>query len=308
MKEVTDAVSNSTTERPDEHEAIKDEAVILLKRARAIGIFPTPIEKLIAAADVDQLDDVEEAKQSFLQTAPAHMRSQLESAWKKLRGFADLKKKVNYIAPEGDSVRQKWPKLHELGHQILPWQQETATFLEDNKSLSPECEERFEHEANDFAGQLLFQADTFFDCASQLYPDFNSVFHIANQFGASRHSTARHFAVESEEPIALVSYYKSNRIFSEDGRPWFMLGRANSASKKLLNKFPNLQVPQQMAPSHAWFAAVSNGDPISSTITLDCGDGSTANFQWSAWWNGYRLLVLIRRAPKFKIVRSLFGS
>lgn len=308
MKIVTDSVSQTIQERPEEHDAIRDEAQKLLNRAKAIGIFPTPIDKLIEAADIEQLDDVEEAKESFIKSMPSHLRGTFESAWSKLRGFADLKKKINYVAPEIDTVREKWPKLHELGHQLLPWQQQTATFLEDQKSLRFDCEERFEQEANDFAGQLLFQGQTFLDLSSQLYPDFNAVFKIANQFGASRHSTARHFAIESEESIALVSYYKSKRILSEDGKPWLTLGSANSASKKFLDKYSDLQLPKQMPPTHEWSLACQSNEPISGNVTMDAGNGSSTNFQWHAWWNGYSLLILLRKAPKLKLIRSVIDK
>lgn len=298
-------ISDSIISGPDEIEIIKKHAAKLIENAGAKGIFPTPIEKLLAAANIEEVYDTEEAHESFLKTATKETKAAFLSAFNKIRGFADLKRRVNYIAPEPATARQNWVKLHELGHQCLPWQKEAMTFVEDNMSLSLECEEEFEKEANAFAGEILFQGDTFLDALSSLRPDFNTVFHLANHFGASRHSAARQLALESDEPLALVSYYKSKRHISVEGKPTLILGRAHSASKKLLKKYPMLQLPQYVLPNHPWYSALTEGVQ-SGVIQLDLGDGSHTSFMWESWWNTYNLLIIIRKTPMLKTIKRFF--
>lgn len=291
--------------KPEEHDAIKKEARKILKAAKAIGVFPTPIEKLMEAANIEQIAELEEIKESFLKQASASMAAAFISAWPKLRGFADLKRKVTYVAPD-TPIREIWPKLHELGHQVLPWQQINLAYMDDQKSLSQECEDRFDQEANDFAGEVLFQGDTFKDVSSSLYPDFDTILTLADKFGASKHATARHFAEQSDEPTALVSYHKSYHGVGLDGRPAWVLGRASSASEKFINKYPNLRLPTVISSSHEWAKAIDEGKSVNGSQMMDCGDGTTASFLWNSWWNHYSLLVLIRKTPRLKIVTDIF--
>lgn len=302
----TRAASDAFIVKPEEHEAIKEEARKLLKRAKALGIFPTPIDALMDAADIEQITDLEEAKKSFFRSVPKHMQAAFTSAWGKLRGFADLKKKVTYVAPD-TPIREIWPKLHELGHQTLIWQNVNVSYVDDQRSLSHDCEELFDREANDFAGEVLFQGEVFTDLSKSLYPDFNSIFHLADKFGASRHATARHFAGESDEPTALISYYPNHRAVSVDGKPALMLGRAHTASEKFIRKYPDLRLPNFLPHTHQWATAIDEGQAVSGSQIMDCGDGTTAKFLWEAWWNTYGLMVLIRKAPKLKIVTDIFS-
>lgn len=300
------AASETFIVKPEEHDAIRKEARKLLKAANAIGVFPTPIDQLMAAADIEQITELEDVKESFLKHAPASMAAAFNSGWNKLRGFADLRQKVTYVASD-TPVREIWPKLHELGHQVLSWQQVNIAYMDDQRSLSQECEELFDQEANDFAGEVLFQGNTFTDLAKSRYADFDTIFTLADKFGASKHATARHFAAESDEPIALVSYYKTSRAVAVDGKQALMIGKASSASNKFIQKYPDLRLPMFIAPTHHWAKAIDEGKAIGGSQIMDCGDGTTANFLWHAWWNTYGLLVLIRKAPRLKIVSDIFS-
>ena len=301
------SVSDSIIARPEEHDAIREEADKLLRRAKAIGIFPTPVEQLIEIANVKLTTDLDAFKESFLKTAPKKIRAAFSSGWNKLRGFADLKEKINYIAPEPIPQRELWVKLHETGHQVLPWQNTQSWYLEDQQSLSLDCEEIFEREANDFAALALFQGEVFRDLAASMRPDFASIASLASKFGASRHATARHLAEDSDEPLALLSYYRSNYTFTEDGRPMFILGRSHSGSAKLLKKYPDLQVPRRLEPDHPWVAAVNSGLCASGSESFDCGDGTHTTFLWESWWNQHHLLVLVRKAPALRLIGNIFG-
>lgn len=295
-------LSSSITTPPDSISDIKKHAFEILKRAGAVEVFPTPVEDIVQAANLTQLDEIEEAKEFFLKTLSKDVRKSFLSGWSKLRGFADLKKKAIFVKPEDVTTREIWPKLHEVGHQILPWQAEATQYLDDSRSLSFECEEEFEVEANACAAELLFQGEVFKQFSNSYRPEFNTIFHLADQFGSSIHSTARKFASDSQEPLALIAYFKSKYTFDDDGRPHFMLGRSHSASEKFLSKFPEINVPKTLSPSHPWLKSYFEGQATSDGIKLDTGYGHDQNFLWESWWNGYNLLVLIRKRPALKLL------
>lgn len=299
------SLSDSIVLRPDSHTAIRSEAKKLLKRARAVGIHPTPIDALLRASKVEEFDQVEEAKKSFIKGAPAAMADALDRAWGKLRGFADLKKRAIYVTPDDSRPRVAWTKLHELGHQMLPWQAAIPRFEDDDVSLSDECEETFDHEANCFAAELLFQGDYFLDLANEYRPEFNSVFALSKQFGASNHATARRFADQCDEPVALVSYYPS-RFVREDGTRSMRLGRGHSASQAFLKKHPSLKLPSELPSDHPWLSAIREGAPAGGRDGFDCGDGTESTLIWEAWWNHYNLLVLLRKPPALDLLGRMF--
>lgn len=289
------------TSAPDSQSDIEKRSKILLTRAEAIAVFPTPVDQIIAAANLKEIHDVEKAKDFFLKSLSKEMRSSFLSGWNKLRGFADLKTKAIYVKPEDVKIREVWPKLHEIGHQILPWQAEATKYLEDNKTLSLECEEEFEIEANACAAELLFQGAVFKEVSNSYRPEFNTIFSMADKFGASIHSTARRFASDSQEPAALLCYYRSKHSFDNDGNAYFILGKAHSASQKFIQKYPEILVPKRLSPNHPWVKSYNVGVQIADTINLDTGYGNEEDFLWESWWNQYNLLVLIRRVPALKI-------
>ena len=298
------SVGESILIRPDSTPDIQAEANKLLKRARVLGIYPTPISPIIEAASLEEIDDFEEIKESFLKSASAKLKLNLTSAFSKLRGLADLKRKAIFVTPDGGSPRENWARLHEIGHQWLPWQNEQYNFIDDSVSLSTECVELFDVEANAFASELLFQGPNFRQMAKSYRPEFETIFQLARLHGASIHATARRFAEECDEPIALISYYPSKYSFDESGAPLFMLGRAHSASVRFVNKYGAAILPDRLSVKHPWLNALTSSEPIDGSVKLE-NDGSRIEFLWNAWWNQHRLLVLIRRKPTLTVIRKL---
>jgi hypothetical protein len=37
-------------------------------------------------------------------------------------------------------------------------------------------------------------------------------------------------------------------------------------------------------------------------------DGRAERFQWQAWWNGYTLMIMLRRRPALGVLRRLTRS
>ncbi len=71
--------------------------------------------------------------------------------------------------------RAAFLKLHEVGHDTLPWQRALG-YADDDATLAPSVKRLFEQEANIAASHLLFQQD-YFDDVSRQYSIGHALYH-----------------------------------------------------------------------------------------------------------------------------------
>ncbi len=271
-----------------------------IRRAGAVGVLPTPIDDLIAAANVVDKSDGGNSILNFLSTLDEAARTLFQTAISKVRGIADMRERAVYI-PTDKPHRQFFVKAHELGHQDLPWHKTyngNNFFHDDNQTLSPEIEDLFEREANYYAGKIIYQGKNFVQRARSSKPSFEAVFSLADQHGASRQATLMEYVEAQDEMIAAVTYLPSKfKTDSKSGTPLLNAPRIFS-SDKFFRKYEKLELPLELTDTHPWAKAQNSIEILSDYIDLKC-DGITVNFWWQAWWNNYSLLILLRREPRF---------
>ena len=286
--------------RPESAAEVSKYAKKALRAADAVGQLPTPIDDLLAAAKIGNLRIDEEVKQSFAARLKGSTRQEFYSMWQKIRGIADLRERVTYVDDNTTPQRIRFAKGHELGHEVLPWHRLDPGRFDDEKSLTWEAEEIFDMEANFFSAEVIFQGSNFTRVVRDYTVRFNSIFHLADMHGASRHSTAWRYVEEQDESVALVTYWPN-----KFNAGIFRRGKV-VASPNFLRKFRLIDLPQQLAWDHVWAAAHGSNINIvhSDMISLGC-DGGTSRFEWESWWNGYSLLVMLRRKPKLRFIRRL---
>ncbi|MYF24205.1 MAG: ImmA/IrrE family metallo-endopeptidase [Nitrospira sp. SB0678_bin_10] len=284
--------------RPESAEEVSKYARKTLRAADAIGRLPTPIDNLLAAAQIGNLKLDEEVKQSFAARLKGIARKEFYSMWQKIRGIADLRERVTYVDNNTTPQRIRFAMGHELGHEVLPWHRLDPGRFDDEKSLTWEAEEIFDTEANFFSAEVIFQGSNFTRIVRDYAVRFDSIFHLADMHGASRHSTAWRYVEEQDESVALVTYWPSkfNSGILRRGRV--------VPSPNFLRKFRFIDLPQQLAQDHVWATAHGSNLVHSDMISLGC-DGGTFRFEWEGWWNGYSLFVMLRRKPKLRFVRAL---
>jgi hypothetical protein len=175
----------------------------LLLRADARYRFPTPVDDLVAAAGL-----VEPASSLLsdarLSEAPAHLRGILRQVVGKVQGLVDRKTKEVHLRPgiEHDHHR-RFVKLHEVTHEILPWQAELA-YADTVATLSPATKLAFEREANQGGSELLFQRDVFSTIAAEYEIGLGAIVDLHDKFGASLRATIRRFAETHHNAVAAV--------------------------------------------------------------------------------------------------------
>lgn len=176
---------------------IRLHAARALDKADALGVIPTPISEVLAAAKVE-VSDEPVLDPGFLARLRKKAGEALKSALSKVLGVLDAAARIIYLDKNLLVVKQTFLKLHETAHAVLPWQRKMFVVAEDCQlSLAPEVAELFEREANAFASEVLFQLDAFSDEAND--HDFNILVpvRLASRYKASIYSSVRRYVTGS---------------------------------------------------------------------------------------------------------------
>jgi Zn-dependent peptidase ImmA (M78 family) len=289
--------------RPESEPKLSELVRKLIREADAERLLPTPLERLFEIAEVKNIEELPD--DTFLQTLSEKAKSLFRSAKQKLRGIADLREKATYIPRDPNSGRERFVKAHELGHQAIPWHAIDPAYLDDDESLGPSAKGIFEHEANFFAAETIFQGKRFRAHARDYQPSFDAIFTLADKHGASRQSTAWRFVEDQDEAVALLQYYPGNAI-DEDGNCVLYVWR--SVGSPVFNqRYGEIDLPQVIRTGHPWAAARDLNHVCNGTENLNV-DSHPVPFQWHAWWNTYALFVLLRHRPVLSVVGGLFRS
>lgn len=175
----------------------------ILKASKSLDVFPTPIDNIVQYSDLiiaDGIDlkSLEKKYKSFF------FSEVLKSGLSKVRGFLDRSEKLIYLDLDQKESRKSFVKLHETGHNVLPWQKKTLQFLDDDESLNLDVKEEFEAEANYFASITLFQNDRFLNEVKKYELGIPSALQLSKHFGASGHATLRRYVETSKKRCALL--------------------------------------------------------------------------------------------------------
>ncbi|MGC2819990.1 MAG: hypothetical protein WA198_09920 [Candidatus Sulfotelmatobacter sp.] len=291
--------------RPESHEEISRLVRGLLARSDSFDVLPTPIDRHFEFAKVREIEDLPEPDGNFLSSLGERALNAFFVSRQKIRGIADMRRRVVYIPKNDKPPRILFAQGHELGHQCMPWHNIEQAFQDDNYSLCPEVNALFEQEANHFSSEAIFQGSSRFQRRARDYRvDLNSVFYLADLHGASKHATAWRFAEEQDYPVAALYYYPCKWRKDQMGNSVLLRWRA-AASPKFLAQYSDIEFPDFLASDHPWAAALASGEVVSGIDQFRYGGKDTVMLEWQSWWNQYALIVLARRRP---IIASLSSA
>lgn len=191
---------------------IRKQADLLLKKAGAYGRFPTPIDDIVRAAELEVEKEFafdEEGLGELYRSLPNDQKLNtevLKKAIGKVEGILHREEKKIFLDPAVHKSRQKFLTLHEVGHHDMPWQKNTFRILEDSRTeLDEDTRDQFEREANCFASDVWFQLDTFRsdarDCEFGIGPPIKL---LTKRYGTSCYSTLRRYVNDCGRASALV--------------------------------------------------------------------------------------------------------
>jgi hypothetical protein len=287
----------------DSCQEIREIAEKCLRRAGALGKIPTPIGDLLAAANVVEEKDSDNLLRRFLSSLPQNIHSAYHFLGQKIRGIADLRERVIYVPNPNSKPRELFTKCHELGQQVLPWQNLENIHGDNDFSLSPYAQKFFDLEANYFAGEAIFQGLRFQTRVRDYHPSISAVSLLADEHGASRHATFHRFVEEHDEPLAFMPYWPNEKELDPLGFPALFRGKA-VLSPRFLKKYGDVEFPSKLQSDNPVSEARFSIEICSGDISLD-STGGKVNLQWESWWNQYSLLVLFRKKPPLSFVSHI---
>lgn len=191
---------------PDTQKDIDRISEDILRQSGSWGVYPTPVDQIVDYSDfyVNRAVNLSVVDQSFLSKLKSGFAERLVGAMGFVRGILDRKERVIYLDTSVRDSRQNFVKLHEVGHGVLPWQQEILSHLDDDEKLDGLTDEEFEAEANYFASSTLFQGERFTHEAAKLNLELNTALHLAKTFGGSNHAALRRYVETSQKRCALL--------------------------------------------------------------------------------------------------------
>lgn len=290
----------------------------ILKESKSYNTFPTPVDNILNYSNfaVDNQIDLQNIDYSFFETLKdklidPSMRS-LQQTLSKVKGIFFREEKTIYIDSNLDKNlgKKNFVQLHEVGHGILPWQNEVYLALDNNETLSGDYdyEEQFEAEANYFASITLFQQDRFIEECEKSDLSLGSVINLSKKFGSSVHSAFRNYVLQSQNRCALLVL---NHIPNKNGNVNELTTRDLFYSKSFISDFGELNLPEKFGFKWNFVQDFKYKKKINQNgvINLNTKNGEVINATYHFFNNTYNSFVFIfpkgeKNKAKTKIILS----
>jgi len=186
---------------PESAKEFTAEVKRLLRAVRIRPQLPTPKEEILACARLVQRGELDLAEYEATLTDKA-LRF-FHRATSKVLGLLDRRSDIIYVDPCIHDARKLFITYHEVTHKVLRWQQITLT-QDDRLTLSAECEDLFEAEANYGAADILFQCERFEEEARDYDLSIESALYLSNRYDSSCHAALRRFVERNHRPCLLL--------------------------------------------------------------------------------------------------------
>ncbi len=235
-----------------QHEYVRRHAHLLLSKASAYNRFPTPVDDLIAAAELEVERDIT-LDATFLGRLYKQIREpirwaeyQVKKAVDKVQGLLWREERRILLDSGLYPARRTFISLHEVGHDFLPDQRATFAIVEDSESeLDPETKDLFERQASVFASKVLFQLGTFDRDAADCNFGLRTPIDLSKRCGASVYASARRYVQNQINPCALIVF---NAPVEEVGVGTTVELRRAFQSPSFTQRFGQIQWPEKCGP------------------------------------------------------------
>ena len=201
-------------------------------------------------------------------------------------------------------LKHRWNETHEICHGIIPWHAEVM--LGDNlQTLSRDCKEQVEAEANYAAGKLLFLGGRFTEEACSLEPSIESVRELRDVFGNTLSTTLYRF-IESagvELPVVgMITGHPHVSQRSEDFDPSAPC-RYFIQSPAFARQFGRTSETKLFSAVAGYCGAQGGGPLGEDELILADDNGDRHRFFFETFFNRYDALTLGRYlCPEVRIL------
>ena len=185
--------------------------------------------------------------------------------------------------------KHRWNEAHEVGHSIIPWHDDMM--LGDNaQTLSHDCHEQIEAEANFAAGRLLFLRERFINEARDMLPTLDSVRALHPKFGNTLSTTLYRFVETRGLNLPMVGIISGHpHRAANAGEPAI---RHFIRSPIFAENFSNIQENEVFKAISSYCGTQSGGPLGSEELLLTDDNGDKHIFFFETFYNKYDALTL----------------
>lgn len=199
--------------------------------------------------------------------------------------------------------KHRWSEAHEIGHSIIPWHAEMM-HGDTQHTLSLDCHQQIEAEANYAAGRLLFMEDNFGAEINSGMVSFETIHALKSEFQNTMTSTLWRVVevAGTLRPIfGLVSAHphpsKTNLLTSGDSPCRHLI-----ASQAFSRMFSNVSEHDLFMKVRGYCSASRGGPLGSAEIEIEDSNGEMHVFQCETFFNSYDALTLGVHRGKSSII------
>jgi hypothetical protein len=273
---------------------IRAEAGRALREAGALGVFPTPVERIMAVARVEEVND-NVLDEGFLAKMRASATGAIKSAFSKVLGLFQASSGLVFLDQTLMKVKKTFVRLHEAAHGFLPWQRGMYALVEDCKhAIDSEIAALFDREASVFASEVLFQLDAFIEDAQSREFSIWTPVRMSKNYGASIYASVRQYVSKNNRACAVLVL---NMPEPAEGAGFRSTLRRLIMSDRFVHVFGDLPWPEVFTPDDEIGAMVpfGPGRKYSGKRSLGLVDrnGETHDCVAEAFTQGHQVFVLI---------------
>lgn len=185
--------------------------------------------------------------------------------------------------------KHRWNEAHEIGHSLIPWHDDMM-HGDNEQTLSRECHEQIEAEANFAAGRLLFLRDRFMQEALDMPASMESVRELHKRFGNTISTTLYRFVESRGDKLPMLGLISQHpyRFSMKKG----ISIRHFIRSTAFAGHFSHIQDVEIYKAITSYCGAQRGGQLGSAELVLEDDNGEKHNFFLETFYNGYDALTL----------------
>ena len=192
-------------------------------------------------------------------------------------------------------LKHRWNEAHEIGHSLIPWHHDIM-LGDDRFTLSQDCQEQVEAEANFAAGRLLFLRDRFSDEAASLEPSIATIRKLRNTFGNTLSTTLYRFVESVGDSLPIVGMITGHPHPSRRAGDFDPLDpcRHFIRSPAFARQFGTIS-EAKLFTAVAGYCGAQGGGPLGEDeVVLTDENGDRHRFYFETFFNRYDALTLGR--------------
>lgn len=195
-------------------------------------------------------------------------------------------------------LKWRWNETHEIIHSVVPWH-EGAMMGDTEYSLTPDCHEQVEAEANYGAGRLLFLQGLFEEFVRSSKPSFDLVQDAKKQFGNTLTTSFWRLVETLDIPaLGVVGQHPHHDRHEIDAHEPF---RYFIRSRKFLEQFSSITDTDVFAMVKSYCSWKKRGPLGQKELILTDENGDEHAFLFETFSNSYDIFTLITHVHRHEV-------